>query len=239
MRERRYLMTGGSGKLGTALRGKIRCDAPSHAELDILKKDQLDHVLGSGRYDVFIHLAALSSAKYADAHKEESYAVNVLGTRQVAEAAARYGVKVVHTSTDYIFDGIKGDYREDDMPSPANWYGYTKYAGELEVRQTGSPFCIIRTSFRPVEWGFPTAYTNVYTTADYTDVIAAEIARCLELDVNGIIHLGTPTKTFYELAARRNPSVRPEACTDPAFPKRRNLNIEHWLSLKKGALCES
>jgi dTDP-4-dehydrorhamnose reductase len=239
MPEPRYLIIGGSGKLGRALREKIQGDAPSHTQLDILNQDHLNQYLVSGRYDVVIHLAALSNQKYAEAHKEESYQLNVIGTRQVAEAAARHHVKVVYTSTDYVFDGVKGDYCENDLPSPPNWYGFTKYAGELEVRQVRARHCIIRTSFRPADWGFPTAYNNVYTTADYTDVIAAEIAQALTMNLEGVIHIGTPVKTFFELASRRNPAITPEECADPAFPKRRNLNIDRWLALRKGALCES
>ncbi|GAF97090.1 unnamed protein product, partial [marine sediment metagenome] len=120
-----------------------------------------------------------------------------------------------------------------DNPSPANWYGFTKYAGELEIRNLIENYCIIRTSFRPVKWDFPTVYTNVYTSADYIDIIAKEIILCLNYNLNGIIHIGTPTKSLYELAKVRNPYIIPEECSDETFPKRRDLNIDNWFFEKR------
>ncbi|MEM4272645.1 MAG: sugar nucleotide-binding protein, partial [Candidatus Bilamarchaeaceae archaeon] len=144
----------------------------------------------------------------------------------------KHGLKVFYTSTDYVFPGTKGGYSEKDVPNPPNWYGYTKYAGELEILASGCKHCIMRTSFRPADWGFPTAYTNVYTSADYVNVIAKELALCINYNLEGIIHIGTPRKSFYELAKRRNPGIKPEECTDASFPKLRDMDISKWLSEK-------
>ena len=73
----------------------------------------------------------------------------------------------------------------------------------------------------------------MHTTADYTDIIAKEIALCLSFDLNGIIHIGTEPKTLYELAKRRNAGVQPEECTDASFPKNRTLNITKWVTEKR------
>jgi hypothetical protein len=76
-------------------------------------------------------------------------------------------------------------------------------------------------------------YTNVYTSADYIDIIAKEIILCLNYNLNGIIHIGTPTKSLYELAKVRNPYIIPEVCSDETFPKRRDLNIDNWFFEKR------
>jgi dTDP-4-dehydrorhamnose reductase len=232
MKKQRYLMLGGSGKLGKALQTLISCDAPSHQEVDILRPSQLLDAIRKTTYSGVLHLAALTQATLADKQPQEAYRLNVIGTRHVAEAA-KERLPVIYISTDYVFSGLIGDYREGDIPSPANWYGATKYAGELEIQESGVQHCILRTSFRPAHWGFPTAYTNVYTSADFIDVIAQEVALAIRLDLRGLWHVGTPTKTFYELAHRRNPDVKPEECRDPLFPKCRNLNIDKWLARKK------
>jgi len=221
----RYLVTGGSGKLGLHLCAKLECVAPSHAAFDILDKTAL--VRSFERYDVnaIIHLAAISDQKLADSRRDLAYAVNVIGTRNIADAANRHTIPLFYISTDYVFPGISGGYRETDPPAPANFYGWTKYAGELEVRASGCEHLVIRTSFRPDAWGFPTAYTNVMTSA--------ELARCVtHCHVRGILHVGTPTKSFYDLARRRHAAIEPEECSDPCFPKRRDLNIDRWLAIR-------
>lgn len=233
MTRKRYFLLGGSGKLGTELAKRLDVDAPRHQNVDILNPATLNAALAGKAYAGIIHLAALTQAKLAEDKPLAAYRINVIGTRHVAEAARAAGTKLFYTSSDYVFDGLSGDYREEAVPRPANWYGATKFAGEMEVQNAGGPFAILRTSFRPTDWGFPTAYTNVYTSADYADVIAEELAVAIRTDVSGILHIGTPVKTFYELAVRRNPKVKPEECTDPLFPKRRNLNIDKWLTMKK------
>jgi len=226
----KYLITGGSGKLGTHLQKHLDCDAPSHAEMDILDLAQLESHINNV-YDGVIHLAAISDQKYAAMHQEEAYRINVLGSRNVAQICKNYSLKVYYLSTDYVFPGTTGNYKETDLPQPANWYGYTKLAGEWETRIYAAHWCIIRTSFRPSNWGFPTAFTNVHTSADYVDVIAERVAACIQMGINGIHHVGTPVKSFFDLARRRNPDVEPEECKDPDFPKNRQLNLEGTIKI--------
>jgi len=226
----KFLVTGGWGRLGTHIREAITCVAPKKEGVNILDIQQIRQYLESSAFDAILHLAAITDQKLAEKQKGLSYQVNVLGTRNLAQVAKEYGLKIFYISTDYVFPGTKGDYREMDSPDPANWYGFTKYAGEMEIQNATDNYCIIRTSFRPSIWGFPTAYTNVYTSADCVDVIAGEVVSCLNYNLRGIIHIGTSTKSFYELAKIRNPDILPEECTDDTFPKRRDLNIDKWLS---------
>ena len=233
MDPKNYLVTGGWGRLGSHIRNSIQCTAPERSEMNILDVSQIRQFLETNAFDAILHLAAISDQNLAAKEKYLSYQVNVLGTRNMAEMAQKYNLKIYYISTDYVFLGTKGNYREADNPDPANWYGFTKYAGELEIQNAAENYCIIRTSFRPVAWEFPTAYTNVYTSADYVDIIAKEILLCLSYDLKGIIHVGSPVKSFYELAKIRNPNIIPEECRDESFPKRRDLNIDRWLSEKK------
>ena len=201
--------------------------------MNILNICQMEKYIKANKVNSILHLAAISDQKFAEKEKLLSYKINVLGTRNVTKIAKKYNLKIFYISTDYIFPCTKGNYKETDNPGPANWYGFTKYAGELEIRNLIENYCIIRTSFRPVKWDFPTAYTNVYTSADYIDIIAKEIILCLNYNLNGIIHIGTTTKSLYELAKIRNPYIVPEECNDETFPKRRDLNIDNWLFEKR------
>lgn len=229
---KKYLVTGGSGKLGRHIIVNIENISPSRKKMDIMSITDLENYFKNLKFDAVLHLAAISDIKEADRNRLSSYQTNVIGTRNVADFCKRYKKKCVYISTDYVFRCDEGNYSEKAMPYPANWYGFTKYCGELEVQSCLADYLIIRCSFRPIKWGFPAAFTNVYTTADYVDIIAAEIILALKMDIKGIIHIGTPTKTFHELAIRRNKNVKPEECTDNLFPKKRNLNIEKWMTLK-------
>jgi dTDP-4-dehydrorhamnose reductase len=232
MADSTILMTGGSGKLGRLLAELTGADTPLHAQLDVTSESAIHEALQFKTYSTVIHLAAVTSPAVADQKPDFTYRTNVVGTRYVAQAAERCGAKLFYLSSDYVFDGERGDYAEDAVMRPANWYGCTKAAGEMEVRLSGVQYAILRTSFRPHPWGFPTAFTNVYTSADYVDIIAQEVALAISMNLGGIYHIGTSTKTFFELARRRTPEVRGEDCTDPQFPKHRNLNISRWLAVK-------
>lgn len=224
-----YLITGGFGKLGSHLRDTLSAFSPTRQEMNILNVAQMERYLEDYPAKSILHLAAISDRTIADNQRQLSYEVNVRGTAHVARLAAKRGIKMIYISTDYVFSGSAGNYKEEDRPEPANWYGFTKYAGELEVMRASDNYLIIRTSFRPAVWGYPTAYTNVFTSADYIDIIAKEIIRCLGYNLSGIIHIGTPKKTFYELALRRNPDILPEEC---AVPQHRDFSLEKWERIK-------
>lgn len=231
-----YLITGGFGKLGSQLRDTLSAFSPTSREMNILDVAQMESYLLGHPAKSILHLAAISDRNIADNQRQLSYDINVRGTANVARLAARLGKKMIYISTDYVFSGSTGNYKEEDQPEPSNWYGFTKYAGELEVRCASNNYLIIRTSFRPAVWGYPTAYTNVFTSADYIDIIAKEIVRCLAYDVSGIIHIGTPKKTFYELALRRNPNILPEECV---VPQHRDFSLEKWERVKNVGLLKN
>lgn len=229
-----YLITGGFGRLGTELRGKLPAVAPTSAEMDILDEKRAAYYLLHYPVTAILHLAAISDSVAAEKDKLRSYKINVQGTAVMACAAAKFHKKIIYISTDYVFPGTGGNYKETDAPSPANWYGFTKYAGELEIKSRTENFLIIRTAFRPSQWPFPTAYSNVVTSADYVDVIAQEILLSLQLNLSGILHIGTAPKTLYELARRRNPGVDEELAPE-TFPKRKDLSVDKWKEIKKNA----
>lgn len=190
---------------------------------------QMERYIERNPVKYILHLAAIADRNIADRQRQLSYDTNVRGTANVALVAGTFKKKMIYISTDYVFSGLQGGYKEEDRPEPANWYGFTKYAGELEVMGASDEYLIIRTSFRPTVWGYPTAYTNVFTSADYVDIIAKEILKCLECNVSGIIHIGTPKKTLYELAIQRNLDVLPEECL---VPQHRDLSIKKWEDIK-------
>jgi dTDP-4-dehydrorhamnose reductase len=166
----RVLVTGADGQLGRdlldALDGRVpvggrRCSlfAPegplSGLDYDVLATDignmrvddraAVQHVVRSFQPELVLHVGAITAVESCETEVELAYAVNAVGTRNVAEAAASVGAHLLYVSTDYVFDGTSPrPYREWDAPNPQSVYGASKLAGEREC-PPGST--IVRTSW--------------------------------------------------------------------------------------------
>lgn len=231
------LLTGGTGRLGTALRKLLpELIAPSRAELDITDPSSVERAFAKYRPKVVVHAAAYTNVAGAEVEKALCWRVNVEGTRNLVRAALGYDLHFVHISTDYVFWGDVGGYREDDPVGPVrNYYALSKLVAEELVRLLPRHL-IIRTSFRPSPWPYPTAYTDLFTSQDYLEVIAPQIALALQnlqrIPYN-TLHIATERKSAYELALRTRPDVQP-ACRQEALvalPEDVSLDIGRWQNL--------
>jgi dTDP-4-dehydrorhamnose reductase len=236
---RRILLTGGTGRLGRELRSLLPgVIAPSRAELDITQPEAVDAALQRFAPEVMVHTAAYTDVAGAERDHQACWRTNVHGTRAVVQAAAHFGVFLVHISTDYVFEGSRGMYQEEDPPGPVcNYYALSKLVAE-EVARLAPQHLIIRTSFRPREWPYPVAFTDVHTSQDYVDVIAPEIALAIQHHREipyATLHIATERKSVYELARRRRPDVRPGSKREVsvALPDDISLDTTRWQTLKK------
>ncbi len=149
----RVLVTGAKGQLGhdvTALLEKrgVPCLGADAEEFDITDARQTEVFLTAYAPDAVVHCAAFTNVDGAEKDRDASYRVNVLGTENVARAAAALGAKVVYISTDYVFDGTgETPWRTDSPVSPVNRYGETKLGGETAVRETTDRHFVVRTSW--------------------------------------------------------------------------------------------
>ena len=234
------LLTGGSGRLGSELRTLMPdIIAPPSAELDLTNAANVQHALRLYQPDVVIHAAAYTNVKGAETDKAACWRVNVEGTRNLIRAlnSIEKDVTLIHISTDYVFYGDVGNYQEDDPVGPVrNYYALSKLVAE-EVARLALRHLIIRTSFRPREFPYPVAFVDVFTSQDYVDIIAPEIALAVRY-VGEIpfdtLHIATERKSVYELAKRRNEEVEPGSKTDVgvSLPDDISLNVERWQTLR-------
>lgn len=236
------LLTGGSGRLGTELRALLPGSlAPTSAEMNLMNEESVVSVIGRARPNLIVHAAAYTNVSGAEQHRQACWDTNVVGTRTVARAANAVGAKLIHISTDYVFDGQRGNYRETDTPGPVvNYYALTKLMAE-EAARTARQLLIIRTSFRPREFAYPVAFSDVYTGQDYVDIIAPQIALAIQHagDIpDDMLHIVTERKSVYELAKRRKPDVQEgtRAQVGVTLPGDVSLNTERWRELRAGWL---
>lgn len=232
------LLTGGEGRLGSELRALLGgIIAPPEAQMDITRPEQIAAKLTEHRPTVLVHAAAYTDVAKAENDRAACWAVNVEGTANIVRAAIAGGIFLVHISTDYVFDGRTGNYKEDDPLGPVpNYYSLTKLVAEALVR-LAERHLVIRTSFRPRQWPYPTAFTDVYTSQDYVDVIAPDIAlairRCREIP-HDTLHIATERKSIYELARRRKSDVAPASKQKAKvqFPDDISLDTSRWQQMK-------
>ncbi|MEM2196973.1 MAG: SDR family oxidoreductase, partial [Sulfolobales archaeon] len=156
----RILITGASGllgfkiaelavKLGYEVYSGYLTHEPTHGtplKLEIRDIDALRRIFDKVKPEVVIHTAALTDVDKCEIDKELAWNINVEGTRNVAELSKRYEAFLVYVSTDYVFKGDKGMYRETEEANPVNYYGLTKLEGERRVIDILDEYCIARSS---------------------------------------------------------------------------------------------
>jgi len=231
------LLTGGTGRLGRELTALLpHAYAPLRSELDVADAASTSAGVADARPRVIVHAAAYTDVAGAEGDRATCWRVNVEGTRNVARAAAEVGARLVHVSTDYVFHGDVGGYREDDPPGPVrNYYALTKLVAEEAARRAPAAL-VVRTSFRPRSWPYETAFDDLFTSQDYVDVIAPMLAAVIEnLDQVGYdtLHVGTERKSVFELARRRAPQVRraSKSGAGVALPDDVSLDVSRYEAL--------
>lgn len=161
----KILVTGAKGQLGSQIISIIKSgkselgfidSAYEDAEIIGIDIEELDitNVRETKKYvneikpDIIINPAAYTNVDACEANQDAAFKVNAIGARNLAIAAEGIGAKLVHISTDYVFNGVGvNPFREYDLPEPVSVYGKTKYAGEEFVKQFCTKYFIVRTAW--------------------------------------------------------------------------------------------
>ncbi|HXG91578.1 MAG TPA: dTDP-4-dehydrorhamnose reductase [Blastocatellia bacterium] len=219
---RHALITGGQGLLARFMAARLaasgwRVTSLAHADLDITREEDVLRAVEHFRPGVVINCATTSDVDRCERDAGWAYAVNENGPRFLARAARRFGADIVHTSTDYVFDGTKaGFYTQEDEPNPLSVYGKSKLAGEIAVREEAERFYIARTSWlfgaggknfgsRVIEYARKGArlkgVTDQTSIPTYAPDLAARIEEIINLSAHGLYQItNTGVATWYEFA---------------------------------------
>ncbi len=210
----RLLITGGSGYIGNTLCRRAPAEwtvaatyltqagMPSMASalsLDVRDPEAVDRLISGFAPDVVIHTAARVRG-------DDMNATNAQGSRHVASAAARVQARLIHLSTDALFDGEHAPYYEDAPPSPITAYGRSKALAEAAVRAAHPHPMIVRTSlvygFDPIDprtqqtlaGEMPRLYTDEFRCPVFVDDLADALLELAALDYGGVLHIAGPRR---------------------------------------------
>lgn len=215
-------ITGGSGLLGSKLaevalaRGDQVYSGYAHNEphdgrkvrLDLLDTNSILDLVSQMRPDVIVHSAALTDVDRCEREKELAYKINVEGTRAIAEAAKKAGSFLVYISTDYVFDGERGLYREEEETNPLSYYGLSKLLGEQFCQGCIARTCVIYGS-RPASGKVNFALwllnslrlekevrvvTDQFITPTLNSNLAAMVLEAADRHLSGVYHLAGATR---------------------------------------------
>jgi dTDP-4-dehydrorhamnose reductase len=148
----RILLFGGDGRVGHALQtgGSFASElkVATRQDCDLTDANSLRMLVRGVRPDIIVNAAAYTAVDKAESDRESCFAVNATAPGVMAIEAAALGARLVHYSTDYVFDGNKTTpYVEEDLTGPRNVYGASKLAGEEAITQAGGECLILRTSW--------------------------------------------------------------------------------------------
>jgi dTDP-4-dehydrorhamnose reductase len=153
-------VTGSNGQLGHCLREALKNKPEynpvftSHSDVNLLNEDVVNDVLAKHKVDFVINTAAYTAVDAAEADASNAMTVNADIPMILADKCDVHGARLLHISTDYVFDGTATEpYREDDTVNPQSQYGLSKLMGEMEVQYVNKSGIIVRTSWLYSEFG--------------------------------------------------------------------------------------
>lgn len=143
----RFLLEGGFEIMASSFSGNIALNKEGYQFelMDITNPVEVDYILNSYEPEVVIHTAALTQVALCETKKEEAWKTNVEATETLAKASNKVGAFLILLSSDFVFDGRKGPYRETDSPGPVNYYGQTKLEAEKIAAKIVRNLAIVRT----------------------------------------------------------------------------------------------
>jgi dTDP-4-dehydrorhamnose reductase len=229
----KILLFGSSGTLGLDLQ-KLNADiiCPTHNECNIADMNTVGNLIYIHKPDIVINAAAIIDNRAIEADPEDAIYVNIIGAANVSRACLAYNVRLVYISTDYLYEGDRGNYREDDPLKPFNLYAWSKLGGECSVVAVKNHL-IIRTSFGKNTFDYKEAFTDKWSSKCYVDEIAPMILEAASSPLTGVLNLGTERKTLFDHASQRS-EVKPVKIADTNYhtPYDTSLNLQKWMDYK-------
>ena len=213
------VVLGAGGRLGAALVRELRPNYDvagfNHAQLGLSNLEDLREKVGATTFDVLINAAAFTNVDGCETERDRAFRINAEAPGVLAEICSEKDAKLIHFSTDYVFDGEKrAPYTEEDLANPISLYGESKLAGEKNVLAAGNGHLVVRVSwvFGPDRPSFIDAMikraqqdekidavSDKFSTPTYTHDIARMLPQFFDRGVaDGILHFANAGKCSWQ-----------------------------------------
>lgn len=237
-----YILLGSGGMLGSDVKAELEAQninykAYDYPEVDVTNIDTLRDVITSD-VDVVINCTAYTAVDQAESDVERCRGINAIGPKNIATLCKEADAKLVHISTDFVFDGDKeGCYYEDDKPNPISVYGVTKQEGDEFVQEIMDKYFILRTAYlfgingnnfietmiRLSDKELLTVINDQKGSPTHSKDLAKAIIAVSKTDDYGIYHATSEGEaTWYEFAKyvfeQMNLDVNLQPCSTEEYP---------------------
>ncbi len=226
------ILFGGSGRLGrTYQQLHPETLAPSSAEVDITDAARVRSYLREVNATRVLHAAAVVGLDEAERHPERAYRVNVEATHTIAAACRDLGARLIYLSSVAVFDGATGGYTERSIPRPAYYYGWLKLLGEAAVRMHENSLVVRTDFFVPGSFKYRDVHVDHFCSKLPVASLCRALAGLAASDYRGVLHVGGPRTSLYDLIRRHQDDVRPVRIQDstmPDFPQDLSLDSSRF-----------
>ena len=225
---KKIVFTGGSGRFAVEfkkIKSKFKIYFPNKKKLNIENLTSIKKYLKKIKPDYFIHCAALS--RPMSIHEEKisrSISINIIGTSNVVTACEERNIKLIYFSTNYVYPGEKGNYKESDPIFPINNYAISKLGGECAVRLYKNSL-ILRISMTEKPFVHEFAFNDVEMNFMYHDEFAKILLKLI--NEKGIINVGGKTQTVYNFVKQKQKNIKPisgRKMINKKFPLKQSMN---------------
>jgi len=213
-------------------------------KMDLKNREMISSILTEKKPDIVIHLGAMTGVDLCEKEKTSASEINTKATEIIAKECSKLNSFLVYVSTDYVFDGNLGMYKEDDVTNPLGFYGKSKLEGEKVVQNFSTNWCIARTStpfgLHPTKKSFPMwvienlqkqkqidVLIDQFTSPTYIPNLSRMLIEISERRITGIIHTAGASKiSRYQMASM----VSDKLNLDSTLLKQISINKMTWVA---------
>lgn len=226
---KRIIVTGGDGRFAKVLKktkNKLDILYPGKKQLNILSLTSLKKYIKKYKPKYLIHCAGLSRPMNIHNNNiSKSIDLNIIGTANITKICSLYNIKLIYFSTAYVYQGKKGNYKENDPLLPINNYAWSKLGGECSVTMYKNSL-ILRIMMCEKPFLHSEAFTDVKTNFIFHEDVAKIIPKILEK--KGILNIGGKTQSVYSFAKKNNKNIKKISARKKMgrnFPLNPSMNI--------------
>tara|TARA_Y100001958_G_scaffold157170_1_gene151559 strand:- start:81 stop:782 length:702 start_codon:yes stop_codon:yes gene_type:complete len=225
--KKKILVTGGDGRFAKILKKHnkiLDLHFSSKKECNILDPISITKIIKKVKPKIILHTAGLSRPMNIHEHDvNKSIDLNIIGTANLVKLCNKFKIKIIYFSTGYVYDGLKGNFKETDPVNPFNNYGYSKLGGECAVSMYNNSL-ILRITMTEKPFLHKKAYGNLKTNFMYHEDLVKILPKII--NKKGILNIGGKSQSVFNFAKKNNPLIKKiKAKKNQKLPLNQTMNL--------------